>query len=361
LSKFLSKLKKKSSNPYLFIANEENNIYSNKQTTSTGCLILNALISGNLNNGIEDGKRYLFAGEEGVGKSFLCMSALKNYLEVHKNAIAICLESEGSSILKMCETFEIDLSRILIVPIKTVEECRTEGLHFLSNLKLENEGKEEKDKQKMIFLIDSIGNLSTKKELEDIESGSDTRDMTRTQLLKGFGRATSLELSLQGVPMLMITHVYDSMDRYSPSVVSGGSGIKYISDFIAVLTKGKEKEGTTQTGVIVRVTVRKSRYTTEGISAKILISFKHGLYIYSDLVTKAYEDFGIFKKEGNSFILPDGQKVLMKKVREKFKEYANDTNLSAINEAIQKHFKFGQVGEELTEIVDEEILNDEEE
>ena len=341
MSKFLNKLKKTSKNKYLFIASEENNVYSNQKTTSTGCYVLNALISSDINMGIEDGKRYLFAGEEAVGKSFLCMSIVKNYLLEHKNAIAVCLESEGSSILRMCKTFDIDLSRVLIVPVRTVEETRTEVLGFLKDLKEANEGKEESERQKMIILIDSIGNLSTNKELEDIESGSDTRDMTRTQLLKGFGRATSLELSICNVPMLMVTHVYDSMDRYSPVVVSGGSGIKYISDFICVLTKGKEKDGKTQTGVIVKATVRKSRYTTEGISAKILISFKHGLYPYSSLVELAQE-YGAFQKEGISYILPDGTKEKMKTVREKFKNFVNETNMNAINECIINRFTFGK-------------------
>jgi len=353
LSKFLKKLKKTTKNEYAFIANEEDNIYKNKQTTSTGCHILNALISSNINTGIEDGKRYLIAGEEATGKSFLSMLMVKNYLNEHKNAIAICLESEGSTILNMCQTFDIDTERLLIVPIRTVEECRTQVLSLLSDLKKENEDKAEDKQQKMIFLIDSIGNLSTNKEIEDIEAGSDTRDMTRTQLLKGFGRATSLELSLCAVPMIMITHVYDSMDRYSPSVVSGGSGIKYISDFIIVLTKGKEKDGKIQTGVIIRATVRKSRLTREGISAKILISFKHGLYPYSDLVEQAYE-YGAFKKEGISFIMPDGTKAKMKEVRTNFKKYATEINMNAIRDIIQQNWEFGSEDIEISEEIENE-------
>lgn len=359
MNKFLKKLKKVTKNEYAFVADEEENVYSGVQTTNTGCYILNALMSGDmLNGGIVDGRRYLIAGDPSTGKSFLSMLMTKTYLDEHENSIAVVLESEGSTIIEMCESINIDKSRLLVLPVKTVEDCRTQILKVLADLKELNSTIEDKTKkQKMIILVDSLGNLSTNKEISDIESGSDTRDMTRAQLLKGFGRATSLELSLCSVPMIMVSHTYASMDMYSPSVIGGGSGSQYIADVAIVLTKGKEKEGSVQTGVVVKATIRKSRFVHEGKSGKIIISFKHGLYPYSSLAEIAH-DLGVFIKEGISFLMPDGTKARMKEVRTNFKKFATEQNMEELNKAIIKHFKFGSDEEsEIFEI--EEIESDE--
>lgn len=356
MSKYLQKLKKVANNEFSFIANEENNLYVIDKYHDSGCYILNGLLSGTIYGGIVDGRRYQIAGPSSVAKSYLTSLVVKSYLEQNEDSCCVAFESEGSTILEMVENFGISKDRFLILPVKTIESCRSQSLNLLKEIRENNKGKEKRDK--FIFLYDSIGNLSTNKEIGDIEENSDKKDMTRAQLLRGFGRALSLEFLLAKVPAIIVNHSYSGMSQYEADKTGGGEGPKYLADCTLILSKSKERVGSDQVGVKIKVKVEKGRFTKENIFGNIIIHFSKGLYKYSDLVDKAYE-FGVFKKEGISFILPDGNKVKMAEVRKNFKEYANETNMNAIDEAIQKHFKFGQEIDD-TEFIDDVDESDEE-
>ena len=402
MSKLLKKLQKAANNKYGFIADEEDNIYKIKEYHDTGCYILNAAISGDMFGGIVDGKRYMVAGESSTAKSYFTSFMLKGYMDKFPKSIAVIFETEGSTVLEMIDSINIDPARILILPVKTIEDCRNQCMKLLSEIqetnnkikssneeatkkiedltnklnkilkkkkptdnekkKLEDHKKEIskcqtkiKDPEKFIFLIDSLGQLSTSKEVSDIEEGKETKDMTRPGLLKGFGRVSSLEFSVAQVPLLVVNHTYKSMDKYSGDIVGGGGGPMYMADVCLMLSKGQAKdESNNRIGANIGVKIYKSRFGKEGIMSHIIIHFAKGLYKYSDLVIKAAE-YGVFKKEGNSYVLPDGTTATMKVVRTNFKQYATDINMNAIAKAIKENFKFGQIESSDEEINIEEV------
>ena len=335
----------------------EDNPYEISSYVDTGCYVLNALLSdGDIEKGLPDGKKIMISGEASTAKSLFTTFILGAYARKKKNSRIVFFETEGSTIVQMAKSVGIPEKNMLIIPINTVEECRTEMVNILDKIIDDKEGfetytteagevkrKPKKDhkpsNQNFIFCLDSLGMLSTLKETTDIKSGSTTRDMTRAQLIKGMSRVLSLKLSVASVPLMIVNHTYSTMDKYKPQEASGGSGPKYMSDIHLMLSKSKNKVGKEQIGVKVKVLVAKSRFMIENKSVSIYIDFKRGIRKLSSLVQLAH-DLKIFKKEGISYILPDGQKVKMKEVRENTKKYMNETNLQAIRDGILDDFGF---------------------
>ena len=275
MNKFLKKIKK-IGDEYSYVMSDGDPIKDLESTCDTGVYILNALLDGSINGGMPLGRRLTLAGSEGCGKSIIAMQIVKSFLDTYKNSICIHIETEGADVSKICKTVGADETRIHVNRLKTVELMRTRISNFITQLKEERKTNPD---QKMIIVVDSMGNLSTSKEVDDVDSGSDTRDMTRAQLIKGFGRSISLELSLLGIPIIMVSHTYSPMKQYAKEVVSGGSGLLYISDIIAIFTKSMEKDGDKQNGISVNATIRKSRYVKENVSkGSIIIHFDKGIY-----------------------------------------------------------------------------------
>ena len=352
--KFFNKLKKITKNDFAFMANEEDNIYKIKEYHDTGCYILNAALSGDIFGGIVDGKRYQFAGPSSTGKSYLTAYCLKSYLDKFQDAQCVFFESEGATLLEILESVGCDMSRVHIFPIATVEDFRNQCFAVLDNIIEERkQGKEDK----YIVCLDSLGMLSTETELKQTKEMSNSNDMSKARIVRAIGRTTSLKFSIAKVPFIFVNHSYTTLEMFSKTIVNGGEGSIYMSDVILIPTKGKEKEGTNQVGCKFGLGVLKSRLHKEGLKTYITIHFSKGLYKYSDL-----EEWGkklkVFKLEGMSYILPDGQKVKTTTFRKNFKEYANDSNMTALADAIRKEFKFGQ---EIEETDFEDIENEIEE
>lgn len=365
-------IKKLTKNENAFLLNEENP-YKVGDWIDTGCYALNAILSdGDIFKGIPDGKRIMLAGASGTAKSLFTSYLIKKYLDNKSNSKAIFFESEGSSTVDMAKHAGIDEKKMIILPVMTIEETRTQMVRILDEIIEERKTIDEKnekikevyekklkaakktnekiknpvynEQENFIFILDSMGMLSSKKETEDVSSGSEKKDMTKAQLMKGFARVISLKLALIQSPFLIVSHTYATMDQYNPEMVSGGSGFRYMADIILVLSKTKAKEDGTkeQIGVEIKCKVDKSRYMKENKIVRLLLSFKHGLFKYSYLtdISKVLE---IFKKEGNSFILPDGKKVSMKEMRipKRSAEHFTPEVLKEIRNGIKKDFEFG--------------------
>jgi RecA/RadA recombinase len=338
------KIKKISGNKYAFKIGEQNP-YEVGEWVDTGCFALNAVLSdGDIFKGLPTGKRIMISGESGVAKSLFTAFIIKAYLDRKPGSKAVFFESEGSSTIEMAKTVGIEDDQMVILPVMTVEDCRTQFVNIIDAV---IDAKEKGEEADFIFVIDSIGMLGTNKETTDIAEGSDTKDMTRAQLLKGFARVTSLKLSIAQCPLILVNHGYKEQKKFPKFIVSGGQGMRYMSDVSLVLTKAKEKEGTNQTGVIITLNVDKSRYMQENKKIKVLISFQKGILPYSDMVNKAYE-FGVLKKEGISFLFPNGvDKVKMKEVRKHAKKYLEYGDImQMIRDAIKNDFSFGSENEE---------------
>lgn len=352
--KMVGDIKKK--NPYAFLLTEDDNPYEVKNWTDTGCYGLNAILSdGDINKGIPDGKRVMISGESSTAKSLFTAFIIAAYMKRNKKSYAVFFESEGSTVTGMAETVGIPKDRMIVIPVATIEECRNNMVTMVDQI-IEAQN-EENNEDKFIFCIDSLGMLSTNKEVGDISEGIDKKDMTRAGLIKGFARIISLKLSLAQIPLIVVNHTYATFDKYDPQKASGGSGPVYMSDVHIMLFKTKEKEGKKQVGVLIRAKLVKSRFMIENKDVRILLHFKKGLYKFSNLVQWAQE-FGVFVKEKISYVMPDGRKKKMKEVRENASKFMIGKNLEATRKAVMDEFGFGSLDDNNEDFADD--IEDEE-
>jgi RecA/RadA recombinase len=249
----------------------------------------------------------------------------------------------------MMKTRGIDVNRVVISEPQSIEEFRTNAVRMLTSYL------DSKDQPPMMMVLDSLGMLSSAKELEDVESGKQTRDMTKSQLLRGTFRVLSLKLAKANVPLLVTNHVYDVIGSYIPQKeISGGSGLKYAASSIAMLTKKKDKDGTDVIGNIIKVTMHKSRFTKENKKVEVKLSYDKGLDRYYGLLDLA-EKYDIIKKVSTRYEMPDGSKVFGKAINENPEKYFTDEIMAQLEMAANAEFLYGQddvEDKQIEEVVD---------
>ena len=300
----------------------------------TGSYIFNALLSGSIYNGLPDNKITALAGESATGKTFFALGMCKQFLEDNADAAVIYFESESATSKKMIEERGIDSSRIMMVPVTTVQEFRTQAIRILDQYM------QDKTDMKMLFVLDSLGMLSTTKEIEDTTAGAETRDMTRAQLVKGAFRVLTLKLAKAGVALVVTNHTYDQMGLFAKRVMGGGSGLKYAASSILFLSKKKEKEGTEVVGNIVHCKNEKSRLTVENRVVDVMLTYKKGLDRYYGLIDLAIK-YGIFKKSSTRIELPGGTTQFAKTINNNPEKYFTKEVLDKLNEAAKQEFLYG--------------------
>ena len=300
----------------------------------TGSYILNALLSGSIFDGLPNNKITALAGESATGKTFFALGMCKQFLDDNPDSAVIYFESESAITKDMIESRGIDSSRIVIVPVTTVQEFRTQSIKFVDQYI------EDQSDMKMMFVLDSLGMLSTTKEIEDTAAGSETKDMTRAQLVKGAFRVLTLKLGKAGVPLVVTNHTYDEMGLFAKKVLGGGSGLKYAASSIVFLSKKKEKDGKDVIGNIIHCRNEKSRLTVEHKMVDVLLHYESGLDRYYGLLDLALK-YGIFKKNGTRVELPDGTTQFGKTINNEPEKYFTQEVLELINEAAKKEFLYG--------------------
>lgn len=306
------------------------------ETIDTGSYILNAALSGSLYGGVPNNKITAFAGESATGKTFFVLGVLKQFLNDNPTGGVIYFDTEAAVTKSMMETRGIDTKRVVISEPSSIEEFRTNATRILTNYI------DSDEKQPMMMVLDSLGMLSSAKELEDVESGKQARDMTKSQLLRGTFRVLSLKLAKANVPLLVTNHVYDVIGAYIPTKeISGGSGLKYAASSIAMLGKKKDRDGKDVVGNIIKVTMHKSRFTKEQSKIEVKLSFDKGLDRYYGLLDLA-EKYEIIKKVSTRYELPDGRKVFGKAINENPKEYFTDDIMHQLEIAAGTEFLYGQ-------------------
>ena len=302
----------------------------------TGSYILNAAMSGSLYGGVPNNKITAFAGESATGKTFFVLGVLKKFLDDNPDGGVIYFDTEAAVTKDMMETRGIDVNRVVISEPQSIEEFRTNAVRMLTSYL------DSKDQPPMMMVLDSLGMLSSAKELEDVESGKQTRDMTKSQLLRGTFRVLSLKLAKANVPLLVTNHVYDVIGSYIPTKeISGGSGLKYAASSIAMLTKKKDKDGTDVVGNIIKVTMHKSRFTKENKKVEVKLSYDKGLDRYYGLLDLA-EKYDIIKKVSTRYEMPDGSKVFGKAINENPEKYFTDEIMAQLEMAANAEFLYGQ-------------------
>ena len=326
------------------ILDEGGNSSEYSGSIDTGSYIMNAVLSGSLYGGVPNNKITAFAGESATGKTFFVLGVLKTFLEQNQDGGVIYFDTEAAVTKKMMSDRGIDTKRVAIVEPQSIEEFRTQAVRMLDQYI------EGKDQPPMMMVLDSLGMLSSEKELEDTAKGENKRDMTKAQLLRGTFRVLSLKLAKANVPLLVTNHVYDVVGAYVPTKeISGGSGLKYAASSICMLTKKKDKDGTDIVGNIIKVKMHKSRFTKENKIVETKLSYDSGLDRYYGLLDLA-EKYGIIKKVATRYELPDGRKVFGKAINEKPEEYFTDEIMVQLENAAQKEFMYGK--EEVEEVTE---------
>ena len=291
----------------------------------SGSYIFNALVSGSVYGGIPSNKVTAIAGESSTGKTFFCLGMVQSFLANDPEAGVIYFESESAISKQMIEERGIDSQRMMLVPVTTVQEFRTQAIKILDKY-LEQKAE---DRKPLMFVLDSLGMLSTSKELADSADGKDTRDMTRAQVVKAIFRVLTLKLGKANVPMVVTNHTYDVVGAYVPTKeMGGGSGLKYAASTIIYLSKSKEKDGKEVVGNIIKAKAAKSRLTKENSLVETRLFYDaRGLDKYYGLLELG-EKYGVFERKGNrvvvgessvypSVILADPEKYFTEEVMEK--------------------------------------------
>ena len=335
MSDFLKDIIKETGNEYASLVSDGVEAGDVDTFIDTGSYIFNALLSGSIYGGLPANKITALAGESATGKTFFLMGIVKNFLDSNPDAGVIYFESESAITKQMVVDRGIEPERMVILPVTTVQEFRTQSLKVLDSYLM------KADKRPMLMCLDSLGMLSTTKEVEDTSSGKETRDMTRAQVLKAAFRVLTLKLGKAKIPMVISNHTYDVVGSMFPTKeMGGGSGLKYAASSIVYLSKKKEKDGTEVIGNIIHCKNHKSRLTQENKMVDVRLTYNKGLDKYYGLLDLALK-YNMFKQVSTRIELPDGTKQYAKTINNEPEKYFTKDVMDLLEEASAKEFKYG--------------------
>ena len=255
----------------------ESKFFNEKDQTQTDVPMVNVALSGSVDGGLSSGLIVLAGPSKHFKTSFALMMA-GAYLKKHKDAVMLFYDSEFGSPQAYFEQFDIDTSRVLHTPITNVEELKFDLIGQL-------DGMDRKDN--VIVVIDSIGNLASKKEMEDTMNEKSVADMSRAKALKGLFRMATPYLAMKNIPLLAVNHTYMEIGLFPKAIVGGGTGIYYSADNIWILGRRQNKTGTEVTGYDLIIHVEKSRYVKEKSKIPVSVSWEGGIEKYSGLLEVA--------------------------------------------------------------------------
>ena len=334
---FIKDLVKASGNEYAGIVSDGINAGDVDSFVDSGSYIFNALLSGSLYGGLPKNKITAIAGESATGKTFFALGMVKQFLADNPESAVIYFESESAISKSMIEDRGIDSDRIVIVPVVTVQEFRNQAINILDKYLETPEG----ERPPMMFCLDSLGMLSTTKEIQDTADGKETKDMTRAQITKGAFRVLTLKLGRAGVPMIVTNHTYDVIGSMFPQKeMGGGSGLKYAASSIIYLSKRKEKEGTEIIGNIIHCKNAKSRLTVENRMVDVRLTYDSGLDRYYGLLDMALAS-GVFQKSSTRVLLPNGKTEFGKTINNNPEKYFTPDVKERLEAVANNYFKYG--------------------
>ena len=305
----------------------------------TGSYAFNALVSGSMYGGIADNKIIALAGESATGKTYFSIGMVRKFLDDRKDGMVLYFDSEQAVTSDMFIDRGVDPKRVAVFPVATIEEFRNQLIKIVDKY-LE----QEVDKRKpLMVVLDSLGMLSTSKEINDTAEGKEVRDMTRSQVIKSTFRVLTLKLGKAGIPLVMTNHTYDVIGSYVPTKeMGGGSGLKYAASTIVYLSKKKDKDADGQVvGNIIHCKLYKSRLTKENQMVDVRLNYDSGLNRYYGLLDLALK-YDIFKKVSTRIELPNGEKAFEKNINEEPERFFTEDVMKRLEEAVAKEFKYGQ-------------------
>lgn len=316
----------------------ESHFFQKKDLVQTKIPILNLLQSGEIDGGFGSGIT-LWAGPSRHFKSILLLVNMKAYLDKYPGSVAIFYDSEFGSPQSYFASFGIPLDRVLHIPITDIETLKFDIMKQLEGI---SRG------ERVFIAIDSIGNLASKKELDDALDGKSVADMSRAKAFKSLFRMITPFLTLKDLPLHAVAHTYDTMEMYAKKVVSGGTGLMYSATNVYIIGRQQEKDGTEVSGYKFVINVEKSRYVREKSKIPLLVTFEGGISKWSGLLELALES-GHVVKPSNGWYQPAGSD---KKYREK------DTNCSEFWGPILSGTDFGAALQNRYQLATSEMLED---
>jgi RecA/RadA recombinase len=332
---------------------EDGTISDSDAFIDTGSYTLNAILSGSIFGGHPVNKVSALAAEEAVGKTFVVLQLVKQFLDDNPKGLVVYNDTEGALDKKMLQERGIDTKRMLMLNPATLEQFKNKNHQIIQNYM----ARPEKERVPMLFAVDSLTQLPSAKELSDSDADKDSGDMgMRAKVIRAAFRVLRLSLSKAKIPFVVTNHVYKSTGMFPTTEMAGGGGLKYAADIIVVMGKKKDKDDSTKEvrGNTVYLQAVKSRLVKQYSQAQCYISYSKGLDRYRGLEEFALEA-GVFKKEATRILVPSGKKVFMKELYANPTEYYTDEVLKAIDQWVVKKFGYGlSVEDETLEEITEE-------
>jgi RecA/RadA recombinase len=332
---FLKDIVKEIGDDFTKLASE---IEETETYVDTGSYIFNALVSGSVFGGVSGNKITAIAGESSTGKTFFSLAVVKNFLDTNPDGYCLYFDTEAAITKYLLDSRGIDTSRFVVVNVVTVEEFRTKALKAVDIYMKKPEG----ERNPCMFVLDSLGMLSTSKEINDALNEKEVRDMTKSQLIKGAFRMLTLKLGQANVPLIVTNHTYDVIGAYVPTKeMGGGSGLKYAASTIIYLSKKKEKDGTEVVGNIIKAKTAKSRLSKENKDVEIRLYYdERGLDRYYGLLELG-ELGGLWKNVAGRYEI-DGKKLYAKQILKEPEVYFTEEVMLQLDEIARKEFSYGE-------------------
>jgi len=331
---FLKEIVKEIGDEYTQIAAD---IDETERFIDTGSHIFNALVSGSVYGGVSTNKITAIAGETSTGKTYFSLAIVKNFLDTNPDGYCLYFDTEAAITKGLLASRGIDQKRLVVVNVVTIEEFRSKALRAV-DIYLKSD---EENRKPCMFVLDSLGMLSTEKEITDALNDKQVRDMTKSQLVKGAFRMLTFKLGQANIPLIVTNHTYDVIGSYVPTKeMGGGSGLKYAASTIIYLTKKKEKDGKDVIGNIIKAKTHKSRLSKENKEVEVRLYYdERGLDKYYGLLDLG-EKGGLWKNVAGRYEM-DGKKVYAKEIYKNPDKYFTEEVMQKLDDIAKEEYSYG--------------------
>ena len=324
---------------------------NDKDLIQTSVPAVNVALSGKLDGGLTPGLT-VFAGPSKHFKTAFAMLLAKAYLDKYEDGVILFYDSEFGAPQQYFETFEIDTNRVIHSPITDIEQLKHDSMQQLNNL--------ERGDHVMI-IVDSVGNLASKKEVEDALDGKSVADMTRAKQMKSLFRMITPHLTIKDIPAIVVNHTYKEIGLFPKDIVSGGTGVYYSADNIFIIGRRQQKTGTEVTGYEFVINVEKSRFVREKSKIPVEVSWEAGISKWSGLLDMALESGHVIKPANGWYQKQDPATGEIADVKVRLKDTQTKEFWLPIlqdktfSDWIQKRYTIGAVDMMAAEVSDEDI------
>jgi RecA/RadA recombinase len=264
---------------------EKSKFFVAKDMIQTSVPAINVALSGRLDGGLTPGLT-VFAGPSKHFKTAFALLLAKSYLDKYEDAAILFYDSEFGAPQSYFENLGIDTSRVVHTPIMDIEELKHDLMTQLSELE---------QGERVMIVVDSLGNLASKKEVEDAKDAKSVADMTRAKQMKSLFRMVTPYFTTKDIPAVVVNHTYKEIGLYPKDIVSGGTGVYYSADNIFIVGRQQEKDGKDITGYNFIINVEKSRYVKEKSKIPLNVTWDSGISKWSGLMDMALDSGHVTK------------------------------------------------------------------